>query len=135
MINKKNNPIHIGKKVKEILDELEISDIKLAKYLKITRQTANYYMNQKDLSTRTLRKIANVIGKDITIFFDSKEENKETVEEKEQLINELKQMLEECKKSMAIKDQMITDKEKSIIAMEKLIFFLEDRDKKSNENV
>lgn len=65
-----------GKKLKELIDALGISQRKLAEQLGVTPQTISAILTAKDVRTSTIERIASVTNMPVSHFFgEDKEQN------------------------------------------------------------
>ena len=83
-----------GKKFQKKLREMGITQFQVAEILGITQQSVSAMVKTNSIKTTTLEKIAQAIGKDISVFFSESEL------QRSQEIENLKKLLEE-------KDQQI----------------------------
>lgn len=78
-----------GKKFQQKLREMGITQLQVAEILGITQQSVSAMVKASSIKTTTLEKIAQAIGKDISIFFSESEL------QRAKEIDNLKKLLEE----------------------------------------
>lgn len=81
-----------GKKFKGKLKELGLTQVRVAEILGVTPQSINSMMKNASISTNTLERLAQAIGKDISVFLgddDTPARYEEALRAKDEKIREL----------------------------------------------
>lgn len=107
--------VHIGLKIKDLVESKKITVIELSKVLGKSRQTVYNMYNEEDVSTEILKKINSELGIPISYFFDGvgntgqTNDHKESMPKSESKTSDTKDDDSFWKEQMRVKDQIILD--------------------------
>jgi hypothetical protein len=105
--------IHIGQKIKERAEELEIGTTKLGKLINRSKQNVYGIFKRKSIDSELLKKISDVLDKDFFQYYGSSlKEDKENYQKLTgKKIAEMVKELEKCKKEIEHLKAEISSKE------------------------
>lgn len=100
-----------GKKFQKKLREMGVTQLEVAKILGVTQQSVSAMVKTNSIKTTTLEKIAQAIGKDISIFFSESElQRAQEIENLKRLLNEkdaqIKKLQEQADRLLKIIEKM-----------------------------
>ena len=100
-----------GKKFQKKLREMGVTQLEVAKILGVTQQSVSAMVKTNSIKTTTLEKIAQAIGKDISIFFSESElQRAQEIENLKRVRNEkdaqIKKLQEQADRLLKIIEKM-----------------------------